>query len=131
MMSERIIAAPMLASAFALWGFGAALGQARPQAPAAPPSQVIENVRWVATPSSRDMAAAYPPEAAHKRLNGSADIQCAIAAGGALTSCTVLSETPAGQGFGAASLAVARFYRGAGLPAGQTVTIPVSWRLPR
>jgi hypothetical protein len=56
-------------------------------------------------------------------------VQCVIADQGALTRCSLLSESPAGAGIGAAALDVApMFRRPAGAP-GQVITIPMRFVL--
>ena len=72
-------------------------------------------------------------------VNGSATIQCALSAAGALSNCVGISETPAGQDFLAAALKMAS--RGAiaaipatvdGIPAAADVVIvEVPFKLPR
>jgi len=60
---------------------------------------------------------------------GVASVQCVIADQGALTRCSLLSESPAGAGIGAAALDVApMFRRPAGAP-GQVITIPMRFVL--
>jgi TonB family protein len=65
---------------------------ATPAPPAAPPSPSL---------------AFYPPQAKAAGVEGEAKIQCSRSLHLALEGCTLLSETPAGQGFGAAALAMA------------------------
>ena len=54
----------------------------------------------------------YPPAALGAGLGGQATIACAHDAQAALKDCTLVSETPAGQGFGPAALAMAAASRG-------------------
>jgi TonB family protein len=49
----------------------------------------------------------YPPAARAAGVEGEATIKCARTEHLAMTGCTLVSETPAGQGFGAAALAMA------------------------
>jgi len=61
---------------------------------------------WAALPSAQDFQASFP-----KTANGVNDVRvtlvCAVAAGGTLSGCEVGREEPAGQGYGAAALALA------------------------
>ena len=61
---------------------------------------------WAALPSAEDFQASFP-----KTANGVNDVRvtlvCAVAAGGTLSGCGVDREEPAGQGYGAAALALA------------------------
>ncbi|HEY1752208.1 MAG TPA: hypothetical protein VGG29_13180 [Caulobacteraceae bacterium] len=69
-------------------------------------------------PASPPILSYYPPAALTQKLDGSATLSCARAADGALADCSLVSETPAGQGFGAAALAIAaRAAPGCKLPA--------------
>jgi TonB family protein len=82
----------LLALAAALAGAGAARAD-----PPAPPSPAAT---W------------YPPAALAAKLGGQATLSCAHDEHAALKDCTLVSETPAGQGFGAAALAMAAASRG-------------------
>ena len=62
----------------------------------------------LADPPPPDPALAfYPPAARAVGIEGQATIRCARDAHMALTGCALVSETPAGHGFGAAALALA------------------------
>jgi hypothetical protein len=50
----------------------------------------------------------WPERAVVAKMSGAAVLQCAIAASGGLTTCTVLAEAPQTFGFGAASLKMAQ-----------------------
>ncbi len=77
----------------------------------------------------------YPARARDQGLEGRAVIQCAITDEARLTDCVIISETPAGAGFGQASIRAASKFRmrpkpGSGTAqAGQRVTIPINWTL--
>ena len=58
---------------------------------------------WVAAPTLKQVAAAYPPRARADRAAGRAELSCRPGAGGRLRDCGVVSETPGGYGFGAAA----------------------------
>lgn len=66
---------------------------------------------WLRTPSADELARAYPERAARAGIAGQAVLTCAVTAAGAVRDCTVASETPAGQGFGAAALKLSRYFR--------------------
>lgn len=68
-------------------------------------------------------------------VQGSTRISCTVTEAGSLTGCTVLSETPSGQGFGAAAVRMSREFRMRpqtrdGAPVGgATVVVPQRWSL--
>lgn len=79
--------------------FLAALIEAPPQAP-----------EWYRRELEAAKAAAvayYPEKARVAGIDGEAVLHCARSDHGALRNCTLVSETPAGQGFGEAALAMA------------------------
>lgn len=81
-------------------------------AEAAPPSPgKIENPKWVQMPTAGQMERYYPRRALEREISGSATIRCRVATNGSVDACAVLSETPAGQGFGEAALKLSRFFR--------------------
>lgn len=68
--------------------------------------------RWrlVAGASSAEIQRAYPPAARRARISGNVLLSCRIRLDSRLENCSVVRETPAGQGFGAAALTqVVRF----------------------
>lgn len=84
---------------------------AAPPAPPAPQPKVITRASWLKLPSADDMARYYPDSAQRSGVAGSATLNCVVAVNGTVRDCTVLSETPADEGFGAAALKVSRFFR--------------------
>jgi hypothetical protein len=74
---------------------------------AAPPAA---SVVWTRRPTSQSVGALYPRQALRDRQNGFVTLDCAVRADLQM-SCTVVSETPAEEGFGRAALQVARDYR--------------------
>ena len=54
-----------------------------------------------------DLRRYHPPEALRRGVSGTAVVSCRIREDTVLDQCRVLSETPAGQGFGAAGVAAA------------------------
>lgn len=79
--------------------------------PTPPTPSVIRNPQWVRRPSAAQMDRAYPRGAAAEGLSGSATLTCVLEASGSVTACTVVSETPQGEGFGRAALSLSRYFR--------------------
>lgn len=72
--------------------------------PAPPRPSVITNPSW-----ARQVAPEFPERAAARGIDGGrVTLQCTVQPNGSLTACSVVSEDPAGAGFGAAALAAAR-----------------------
>lgn len=82
-----------------------------PPMPPAPQPKVITRANWLRLPSADDMARYYPESAQRRGLSGSATLNCVVAINGTVRDCTVLSETPVDEGFGAAALKVSRFFK--------------------
>lgn len=117
------------------------------QPPASPPSQgsepaqptsaaspdVITNPDWLEVPSADELGAAYPRLALQNNWSGEVRMRCRVAANGFVTGCTVVSENPAGAGFGVATLSLAPRFRMRpqmrnGVPvSGASVVFPVNW----
>ncbi|RZJ95753.1 MAG: TonB family protein [Brevundimonas sp.] len=65
---------------------------------------MITNPSW-----ARQGQAEYPERAAARGIqSGRVTLQCTVQSSGNLSDCSVVSEDPAGAGFGAAALAAAR-----------------------
>lgn len=82
-----------------------------PPSPPAPPAKVITRANWLRMPSVEDMARYYPDSAMRRDVSGQATLGCVVAVNGTVRDCVVISESPAGEGFGAAALKVSRFFR--------------------
>ncbi|MBO9544436.1 energy transducer TonB [Caulobacter sp.] len=82
-----------------------------PPAPPSPPAKVITRANWLRLPSADDMARYYPESAQRRGVSGSATLNCVVAVNGTVRDCSVLSETPSEEGFGAAALKVSRFFK--------------------
>jgi periplasmic protein TonB len=78
--------------------------------PPAPPTPQLTGIRWLEQPDGDDYARYYPDRASSRDQEGRATIDCLVGGDGRI-SCTVVSEDPAGWGFGEASLRVARHFR--------------------
>jgi protein TonB len=96
---------------------------------------VITNPDWARKPNGDDMAQYYPTRAMDLGKEGSVTIKCTVNAKGTLDSCSVLSETPADLGFGAASLRMSKLFKmkpkqadGKSVDGGE-ITIPIRWTL--
>jgi len=65
----------------------------------------------IASPPATDLRKYYPPEARHKGINGLVQIRVTLDRTGSATDTLILSETPAGLGFGAAASELAHKFR--------------------
>ncbi len=85
---------------------------------------------WLTEPTAYDVAAFYPPLAQRAGIAGTVVLSCAIGSVGELD-CIVVSQNPAGMGFGDAALEVARGYTASptldngGSSLGSRVSLPV------
>lgn len=70
----------------------------------------LRNVAWLERPDGMAFMRAYPSLARQASRDGAVVMDCQVEDGG-LLSCTVMSETPAGWGFGAAGMALSRQFR--------------------
>jgi hypothetical protein len=65
-----------------------------------------------------------------RALEGEAILNCVLGDGGRYETCTLVSETPVGVNFGTAATAMARCATGVAGQPGETVKLPVHFRLP-
>mgnify|MGYP000936597342 CR=1 FL=1 len=116
----------------------AAMLQAAP-GPAPPPPAtpaLVNEPDWVRRPTGDDLARVYPREAIEKELAGRATLFCTITAAGDLADCEITEESPAGVGFGEATLKLAQFFKMRpmskdGRPvAGGKIRVPIRYVLP-
>ena len=94
----------------------------------------ITNPDWRKMPTGDDLAREYPPLASMMNIEGKATITCTVEVEGRLDQCRVLSESPAGFGFGAATMRMAAYFemipaRVDGQPVKGVVTVPIAFRL--
>ena len=99
------------------------------------PAPVIRP-QWERQPSADELMDAYPPGAEAKSVEGRAVMVCTVTVYGDMDDCAVVSETPAGWGFGAAALKVSlRLHMSPqlrnGEPEPSQVRIPVRFALPK
>lgn len=107
---------------------------ARAQPAGAAPQQ-SSGLDWDRHPVASDFLRNYPPEARRKSISGQAVIHCDVTTAGKLSGCVVVSESPDGMGFGAASLRLAPKFKVRAhdrqSTAGGKVDIPLTWRTMR
>lgn len=100
-----------------------------------PRSEALAQTRdadWLRKPNMQDLMGVWPTGAMKSGRGGKARIDCTVTVQGTLRNCTVLSEKPAGEGFGAAGLALASQFvmkpaLRDGKPVEGPVTIPIEW----
>lgn len=96
-------------------------------------AETITNPDWVKKPRPEELMATWPAKAGRKGMSGKATISCQVNAQGLLEQCKVESESPAGEGFGAAALLLAPSFKMKpktvdGRPVGGAmITIPINY----
>ncbi len=90
---------------------------------------------WLRKPTQRDLMTVYPTEAMRLGRDGKATITCVVSLQGALFDCDVISESPPGEHFGAAAVALTPqlLMRPAtlrGQPVLSNVSIPFTFKAP-
>lgn len=120
--------------AFGLTAFTAPRAAGQPADASRPPVMGAYRAAWMELPDAEAQSRAYPAAAARRGLSGEVRVRCRVAADGGLVGCVVLSETPAGEGFGEAALKLAPDFRmippEVSSPDGPLVTIPIKFTLP-
>lgn len=82
-----------------------------PDPPAPPAVRTVRAPTWLNKPGAREYARFYPDSALRREIGGLATLSCVVSATGALRDCSVVGETPAGEGFGKAALKLAVYFR--------------------
>jgi TonB family protein len=101
----------------------------------AAPDPVLTQVQWVATPTGKDIAEVFPPDAVKAGKSGAVLLDCRVAVQGGLEGCAVEIEDPVGLEFGAAALELAPLFRMAATApdgsavAGRRIRIPIMFQL--
>ena len=104
--------------------------------PNPPTDPVIRNPQWVRRPSAEQLLAAYPDRALERGIAGRATLSCGVRADGSMVGCSVISESPSGNGFGRAALGLSRHFRlspqtvDGRVVEGARVSIPLSFTVP-
>lgn len=103
--------------------------------PARPP-EVIERPAWARKPTGQTVHRVFPDRAMYLAIPGRAVVQCQVRLNETLEGCSIVEETPAGMGFGAALLRVTSDFRmtplrhdGVAVDGG-VVRIPISFSTP-
>ncbi len=97
--------------------------------PGGPGGAGLLDPQWVREPSDDEVADHYPLPAWRAGRGGSVVLRCRERGDGRVDRCRVLSETPPGEGFGGAALALSRVFRFRpfrvdGRPAETALTVP-------
>lgn len=79
--------------------------------PAQAQISAMGHVSLVDQPSREDVRRVYPLTALQRNLEGAAVIQCIVQSNRRLQSCQVVSEDPAGYGFGQAAVSLGPRFR--------------------
>jgi len=86
-------------------------GPVTPTPTPVPADPVIRNPSWISKPSGQQLMTAYPERALERGVGGVASLSCTVRADGGVAGCSVVRETPGGQGFGRAALGLTRWFR--------------------
>jgi hypothetical protein len=90
---------------------------------------------WLRKPTADNLMAVWPVEAVRRGLGGGALIDCLINLQGSLFDCVVIDETPSGQQFGAAAIALTPQFlmkpgTRHGRPVVSAIQIPINFKWP-
>ena len=106
------------------------------QAGIVPPGRaVVGNPVWASRPSQERLAQAYPAAARRGGIEGEVRLRCNVVPDGRLQDCVLIYESPAGAGFGEATLRLTRRFRVAskdedGQPtAGRPIIVPLVFQV--
>jgi TonB family protein len=92
------------------------------------------NPDWLVRPSVDALQRVFPRAAQRGHVSGRAVLHCIVDAGGLLTDCTVIEETPKNAGFGNAALEMTAYMRMKpatqfGAPIESSVNVPVTFKV--
>lgn len=94
-----------------------------PPWPADPTRPVfVSDTHWIRRPTPTQLAEAWPAAAKQAGTSGKVLMDCLLTYDGGLKDCRVISETPAGMGFGPAALGLTRLYQLQPVVDGQSAT---------
>lgn len=93
---------------------------------------VVTNPDWLRKPTTNEMMAVFPAAAMKQGRSGKALISCTVSTEGLLRDCKVVSESPAGAGFGAAAVVLSSSFlmkpaTRDGTPIEARITIPINF----
>ena len=91
--------------------------------------QVPREAELQRVPDAAEMERLYPASARTAGKAGRVELECTAQAGGAVTDCAVMLESPAGYGFGDATLQIAPQLRIRDPRPGVRVRVPLAWRI--
>ena len=99
------------------------------------PTSPVQAPTWTRKPNSDDYARFYPERAQRLEQEGAATVKCVVTTKGALVACQILSEEPAGFGFGEATKKVVSLWKMKpqtvnGEPVEATWQTRIRWQLP-
>lgn len=88
---------------------------------------------WKKQPTAADFLTVYPTRAMREGLSGETIINCVVTTQGVLIDCVALSETPAGQSFGAAAITLTSQFLMKpatlnGRPTPSVVSLPINFK---
>jgi TonB family protein len=89
-------------------GLGGGVGSHVRGGPAFDTIRMFSSVPWLEAPTYAQVVAAYPAKARDAKVGGHATLNCRFDGQGRLTDCDVLTEDPAGMGFGKAARSLVR-----------------------
>lgn len=103
------LASPVTGAGVSVGTGGRGVGQG--DGPGGPGGRGEGQPEWVDWPTPKEIGGAYPRAAYREGRGGSIVLRCRELADGRVDRCTVLEETPEGEGFGRAALKLSRAFR--------------------
>ncbi len=123
---------PILALTFSLVFTTGALAQDPPTtvSPVEIEKPAYDGPEWRRRPSADFVARAYPLKARRRGLAGRVVLDCVIGLEGRMKTCSVVSETPTGYGFGEAGLTLSSAFQVTATTRTGRSTEGISMRIP-